>query len=67
MNAGEDYAKAKRQAQANATQTGTNWRMFLYGGVWWVEECQWTDVQGPDIEIIRPEGVEAPGSNQPKV
>lgn len=57
MNAGQDYAKAKRQAQANANQTKANWRMFMYGGAWWIERCQWSDIDPAKngIEIITPD------------
>lgn len=57
MNAGTDYTKAKRQAQANADHTGKAWRMFLYNGVWWIERCQWSDVDPvtSGIEIVIPQ------------
>ncbi len=37
MNAGSDYNKARRQAQANANLTGVTWVIFGYNGVWWCE------------------------------
>lgn len=56
MNAGTDYGKAKRQAQANADQSGVTWRMFLYSGIWWIERRPtWPGVTDPDgAEIIKP-------------
>lgn len=59
MNAGTDYAKAKRQAQANANSSGQLMQMWLYNGVWWIERlglsergCHTSRV--PDAEVIEP-------------
>jgi hypothetical protein len=38
VNAGRDYRKARRQAQANADLTGTPRWLHLYGGVWWISK-----------------------------
>jgi hypothetical protein len=37
MNAGTDYLKAKRQAQANATYAGRPRYLHQYNGVWWID------------------------------
>jgi hypothetical protein len=50
VNAGRDYLKAKRQAQANADYTQTPRWLHLYGGVWWI-----TKTQVHDGELIRPD------------
>lgn len=52
MNAGRDYARAKRQAQANADRTGTPRYLSLYNGIWWIDREQ--SVIG-DRERIDPE------------
>jgi hypothetical protein len=36
MNAGNDYAKAKRQAQANANETRVPWVLNMYHDTWWI-------------------------------
>lgn len=38
MNAGTDYAKAKRQAQANADYTKTPRWLHLYNGTWYISK-----------------------------
>lgn len=38
MNAGRDYEKARRQAQANADYTQTPRWLHGYAGVWWVSK-----------------------------
>lgn len=37
MNAGRDYARAKRQAQANADRSQSDRWLSLYGGTWWID------------------------------
>lgn len=39
MNAGTDYTRARRQAQANADYFDTNYRLFQYNNTWWVERA----------------------------
>jgi len=38
MNAGSDFKKAKRQAQANADASGQRRFLHLYNGVWWISK-----------------------------
>lgn len=49
MNAGNDYQKARAQAQANADYTKTPRWLFNYGGTCWISK---TPVQ--DSERIDP-------------
>ena len=56
MNAGTNYTKAKRHAQANENQTGVNWSMHMYNGVWWIERSRFPESSVPyGVQIIRPE------------
>ncbi len=56
MNAGRDYARAKRQAQANANAGGEPWVVHGYGGVWWIaREASFTRAIPDGAEIIEPE------------
>lgn len=45
MNAGRDYGKAKRQAQANADWSGEPRWLSLYNGVWWVSKTPVLDAE----------------------
>jgi hypothetical protein len=57
MNAGRDFAKAKRQAQVNADLTGVVWTMHRYGGVWWVERLDSVSLSnGDERTLIYPTG-----------
>lgn len=47
MNAGTDFKKAKKQAQANANQTRVTWQIWMYGGVYWIERVE----AGPEGEM----------------
>ncbi len=38
MNAGKDYKKARRQAQANANYSGQPRYLHSYGGAWWISK-----------------------------
>lgn len=59
MNAGTNYTKAKRQAQANADRDGHARQLWIYNGVWWIERVG-TSARGettsriPDAEIVQP-------------
>lgn len=48
MNAGLDYAKAKRQAQANADYTKTPRWLHMYGAVWWISREPIVDAERID-------------------
>lgn len=48
MNAGTDYQKAKRHAQANADYTRTPRWIHLYNGVWWIDKTSILDAERID-------------------
>ena len=55
MNAGTDYTRAKRHAQANADLDGQPRKLFLYHGVWWIDRHDPTaEVTPSDAEVIEP-------------
>lgn len=55
MNAGRDYAKAKRQAQANADLRHEPYVLHQYGGVWWVTRLSSYDSGTPaGAEVVKP-------------
>ena len=56
MNAGTDYAKARRQAQANANRSGRAWVISGYGGVWWIGP--WSGADRDGVERVEPTQVE---------
>jgi hypothetical protein len=63
MNAGRDYAKAKRQAQANANRVGFAYWLHGYNGHWWIERARVGDVPRESRELIRPEPDTRPAVN----
>jgi hypothetical protein len=48
MNAGTDYTKAKKQAQANADYSKTPRWLHGYNGVWWVSQTPVRDAERID-------------------
>ena len=55
MNAGQDYQKAKRQAQANADYTKTPRWLHMYGRTWWISREPTADSERID-PIVKPKG-----------
>ena len=55
MNAGTDYRKARRQAQANANWTSTPRWLHLYSGIWWISREPVKDSERID-PAVKPQG-----------
>lgn len=55
MNAGKDYVKARKQAQANADYTGTPRWLHMYNGVWWITGTPVRDSERID-PTVKPKG-----------
>jgi hypothetical protein len=53
MYAGRDYRRARRQAQANADQTGVPWVLWIYGYGYWVQR-DWSS-RAFEAEVFKPQ------------
>ena len=54
MNAGRDYNKARKQAQANADRDGQSRTLRLYAGTWWLDRHDSKLTYLEDVEVVKP-------------